>query len=313
MAFAYETLLTYLGTAVAAWYALKFLSFVYQYYIMNNNLSKYRKHGGWAVITGASDGIGKAMSVELSKRGFNVCLISRTKSKLDEVATAITEKSKVQTKTIAFDFSNATDADYARLFKELDQIPIGVLVNNVGINYDFPQDIDEADVSLDVSLVKVNIESQIRMTKYVVPRMKEKRIGAILNLSSLSCTIATPMLATYAGTKSFNLAFSESLSVELKPFGIDVTAVTPGFVCSNMTGRKRASFDCPAAAAMARQTLAQLGGTTVTWGHRHHGIIGNVLTSLPSFILDGQVLKTNKVVRSKALKKRAEKAAAASQ
>merc|ERR1712146_422296 len=181
---------------------------------------------------------------------------------------------------------------------------IGVLVNNVGINYEYPMLITESDEALDLSLLKVNCESQLRMTKYVVPKMKEKRCGAILNLSSMSCRVATPMLATYAATKSFNRLFSESLTVELKQFGIDVTAVTPGFVCSNMSGRKRPTFDCPSAKAMVANTLNQLGGTAITWGHRHHGIMGGIISMLPRSFLDGYLLKTNKVVQQKALKPR---------
>jgi 17beta-estradiol 17-dehydrogenase / very-long-chain 3-oxoacyl-CoA reductase len=276
-----------------------------QYFLMRTNLNKYKKAGTWAVVTGASDGIGKAMSMELAKRGFNVCLISRTKAKLDEVAATIAEKGNAQTRTIAFDFSTAGDKEYAAMQKELDSIEIGILVNNVGINYDYPMEIDEADLELDMRLLKVNCESQLRLIKYVVPKMKAKRSGAILNLSSLSCRVATPMLSVYGATKCFNRSLSEALAVELKPYGIDVTAVTPGFVCSTMSGRKRPAFDCPSAPAMVRNTLNQLGGVATTFGHRHHAIIGTVAELAPKFIMDGYLLKTNKVVRSKALKKKA--------
>lgn len=303
--------LYWVGLATAVYFALKVVTFAHQYFLMRTNLNKYKKGGSWAVVTGASDGIGKAMSIELGKRGFNVCLISRTKAKLDEVASTISND-KVQTRTIAFDFSKAGDAEYHKLFKELDQIPIGVLVNNVGINYEFPTEIVDSDEALDLSILKVNCESQVRMTKYVAGRMKEKRSGAIMNLSSISCMTPTPMLATYGATKAFNKSFSEALAVELKPYGIDVTAVTPAFVCSNMSGRKRPTFDCPSARAMVSNTLNQLGGVAHTYGHRHHGIIGAVLTSLPAGPRDSYVLNTNKVVRKKAMKKK-EAAAAAKQ
>ena len=304
----------WIGVATTCYFAAKLLAFIHQYWVMRTPISKFKKAGQWAVVTGASDGIGKAMSVELGRRGFNVCLVSRTKSKLDEAAALVTEKSGVQTKTIAFDFSTAGDAEYSRLFKELDQIEVGVLINNVGINYAYPEDIDAAELALDMNIIKVNCEAQVRMTRYVVPRMKAKKSGAILNLSSISCCAPTPLLSIYAATKSFNKAYSESLAVELKPFGIAVTAVTPAFVCSNMSGRKKPTFDCPSAPAMAANTLNQLGGVATTFGHRHHGIIGAVLTSLPAFIRDPQILKANKTVRVKAIKKaEREKAAKAAQ
>jgi 17beta-estradiol 17-dehydrogenase / very-long-chain 3-oxoacyl-CoA reductase len=293
----------WIGIATAVFFVAKFATFAHQYFLMRVNLNKYKKGGSWAVVTGASDGIGKAMSMELGKRGFNVCLISRTKAKLDEVATTIAAGG-VQTRTIAFDFSTAGDAEYQKLFKELDQVQVGVLVNNVGINYEFPTEIADSEEGLDMSILKVNCESQIRMTKYAATKMKEKRSGAIMNLSSISCMAPTPMLATYGATKAFNKSFSEALAVELKPYGIDVTAVTPAFVCSNMSGRKRPTFDCPSARAMVSNTLNQLGGVTHTYGHRHHGIIGAVLTSMPGFYRDSYILKTNKVVRKKAMKKK---------
>ena len=110
----------WIGLATALYFAAKVVTFAHQYFLLRTSLTKYKKGGSWAVVTGASDGIGKAMSIELGKRGFNVCLISRTKSKLDEVASTIATGS-VQTRTIAFDFSKAGDAEYQKLFKELDQ------------------------------------------------------------------------------------------------------------------------------------------------------------------------------------------------
>merc|ERR1712167_524362 len=79
--------LYWVGVATVVYFAVQLAKFVQMYFLARPNMSKYKKAGAWAVVTGASDGIGKAMSLELSRRGFNVCLIGRTKSKLDEVAT----------------------------------------------------------------------------------------------------------------------------------------------------------------------------------------------------------------------------------
>lgn len=302
----------YIGAAAVIVFAARVLSWIHEYFLSATSIRhKYAKAGAWAVVTGASDGIGAAFSIELAKRGMNVCLVSRTQSKLDAVAQEIASKTKVQTKTIAFDFSTADDAAYKKLFKQLDQIEIGVLVNNVGINYEFPHGYEELPVDVDLSILKVNCESQLQMTKYVLPKMKEKRCGGILSLSSLSCRVHAPMLATYAATKSFNKTFSEALSVEARPYNVDVTCVSPGMVVSKMSGRKKPAFDCPSAAAMAKQTLNKLGATSLTWGHINHGIMGAVLDAVPAMIMDGYILGLHKTVQKKALKKKEREAAAA--
>ncbi|VDM78793.1 unnamed protein product [Strongylus vulgaris] len=92
------------------------------------------------VITGATDGIGKAYAFELAKKGFNIFLVSRTQSKLDEVQKEIREKySKVDVKTFAFDFCNGSVEAYKPLREALNGVEVGVLINNVGMSYEYPE------------------------------------------------------------------------------------------------------------------------------------------------------------------------------
>ncbi|EPY32682.1 beta-keto reductase [Strigomonas culicis] len=267
---------------------------------------RYGKAGNWAVVTGASEGIGLAMTMDLARRGFNVCVIARTASKLDAVVEDV-KKAGVEGLAIPFDFSTATSADYDKLFKELDKIDVAVLVNNVGVNYDYTNYFDEVDISMDLFLLKVNTEAMVRMTKYVVPKMKAKRAGAIVVLSSVSAVTPTPMLATYAGTKAFNLSFGAGLHYELKEFGIDVLNVTPNLVVSKMTQGKssrapKESFLMVNADRMAHQTLDKLGAVTQTSGHSNHAVIETLLLWVP------ESMRTNKILRfSKAIKARAER------
>ncbi|EPY26693.1 beta-keto reductase, partial [Strigomonas culicis] len=223
-----------IGVLSAACAAVRTLSFIKTNYLTSCNMKKrYGKAGNWAVVTGASEGIGLAMTMDLARRGFNVCVIARTASKLDAVVEDV-KKAGVEGLAIPFDFSTATSADYDKLFKELDKIDVAVLVNNVGVNYDYTNYFDEVDLETDLRLLKVNTEATVRMTKYVVPKMKAKRAGAILCLGSFSAVTPTALLATYAGTKAFNLAFGAGLHYELKQFGIDVLAVSPNMVVSKM-------------------------------------------------------------------------------
>lgn len=272
-----------------------------------NLRKKYANAGDWAVVTGASEGIGYAMSMELAGRGFNVCVIARRQSKLDAVVREI-EQFGVKGLAISFDFSTATFRDYRSLFRSLDELQIAVLVNNVGVNYEYTNYFDEVDVDLDANLIRVNTESSVRMTKYVVGHMKEARAGAIVLLGSFSAVTPTPLLATYAGTKAFNVSFGASLHYELKEFGIDVLAVTPNLVVSKMTqGRSsrppRESFLVVNARSMARQTLNQLGKVAVTSGHFNHAVIEALVKLVPTGIFASKVLKMHKSVKRRAERK----------
>lgn len=269
---------------------------------------KYAKAGTWAVVTGASDGIGRGMALELAKRGMNVALIARTKSKLDEVAAEVT-KMNVEARVICFDFSKASAADYSSLFAELDKLSIAVLVNNVGVNYDYPMLFDAAPLDEDLRMLKVNCETPVQMTKYVVPKMKAKRCGAIIYLASVSAVMGCPMLSTYAGTKAFNLVFGNCMNVELKEYGIDVLTVTPNFVISHMSQMRRETFTVVAPGPMARQTLDQLGTAYQTSGHWQHGFMEAFYALIPKSMRDTRVLGSMKKLSAKSQKKRSEEGA----
>ncbi|KAL7696483.1 short-chain dehydrogenase [Lotmaria passim] len=287
----------------------KVLSFVKINYMTSLNMKKkYAKAGDWAVVTGASEGIGHAMAIDLGRRGFNVCVIARTQSKLDGVVEEL-KQIGVEGKAISFDFAAATAQNYEELFAELDKIQIAVLINNVGVNYTYTNYFDETDLETDLRLLKVNCETNVRMTKYVVPKMKAKHCGAIVILGSVSAVTPAPLLCTYAGTKAFSLSFGSSLYYELKEFGIDVLAVSPNMVVSKMTqglsSRKpRETFLMVNAANMAHQTLNKLGSTPQTPGHVNHAILEAVLTVLPVDYVSNKILQLHKSVKRKAERKR---------
>lgn len=266
---------------------------------------RYAKAGEWALVTGASEGIGHAMAMDLARRGFNVCVIARTQARLDELVKEMREAAGVQGMAIAFDFANATAEQWSELFARLDSIAIAVLINNVGINYEMPRYFDEAELDLDLRILKVCCETTMRMTKYVLPKMRARRNGAIVNLASIAATSASPFFAVYSGAKSFNYAFSESLACEVAEFGIDVLAVTPNLVVSRMTqgvsSRKpRETFIMVNADAMAHQTLNKLGSTWSTSGHCNHAIIEAIYRCIPLSLRSAFVLKQVKSVKSRA-------------
>lgn len=302
-----QTILAGVGLLTLSCLLLRVLKFLKLNYLTSVNMKKkYGKAGEWAVVTGASEGIGQAMALDLARRGFNVCVIARTQSKLDTVVTEI-EACGPKGMSITFDFANATEAAWKELLAKLDAISIAVLVNNVGVNYEYTNYFMELDVETDLRLIKVNTEAAVRLTKYVLPNMKKAHAGAIVTLGSVTAVCPSPLLATYAGTKAFNVAFGTGLHYELKEFGIDVLAVTPNLVISKMTQGKssrppKESFVIVKGNEMAHQTLNKLGSVPVTAGHRNHAILESLLAVVPRDFVAGKILSLHK-----SLKKRAER------
>ncbi|RNF17552.1 short-chain dehydrogenase [Trypanosoma conorhini] len=299
--------LAYVGALAVAVALYRLVKFLYVNLLAATDLRRrYARAGDWAVVTGATEGIGYAMAMDLARRGFNVCVIARTRSRLEEVVAAAEQKG-VRAKAVVFDFAAADASEYKRLFAELDALEVAILVNNVGVNYPYANFFDEAAAEDDLRMLKVNCEATLRMTRYIVPRLKAKRSGGVVMLASISAVIPTPMLAAYAGSKAFSISFAQGLAYELRPFGVDVLVVTPSLVVSKMTQgvstrKPRESFMMVNAAAMARQTLNKLGVVTRTCGHLNHALVELVATALPEAWLANQVLAQNK-----ALKKRAER------
>ena len=133
------------------------------------------------VITGASDGIGKEYAIQLANEGLNLLLISRTQLKLDNLAESIKLKNpEIQIQTVSVDFTKflrnreSEELFYADLSKKVEEIEIGILVNNVGINYSSPLYYNEAPSELDNQIVNININTLNQFTKIILPNLVKK-------------------------------------------------------------------------------------------------------------------------------------------
>ena len=238
---------------------------------LNMNLSKT---GKWAVITGATDGIGKAYAFALAQAGLNVVLISRTQSKLDAVEAEIKKTYPVETKTVAADFTKLDI--YERIALALKDLDIGVLVNNVGMSYKYPDYITKIQNIEEFSntLLNINIQSVNRMTMIVLPGMEQRRRGVIINISSLSAVPPTPLLTLYAATKSYVVSFSRNLDLELSGTGVSVQCVLPSFVYTKMVNNTMdSSIMVPTPQCYVRQTLRTLGVEKQTAGYFSHKLL----------------------------------------
>ncbi|CAI9540430.1 unnamed protein product, partial [Staurois parvus] len=257
-----------------------------------------------AVVTGATDGIGKAYAEELARHGISIVLISRSQDKLDMVSKNIREKFNVETKVIAADFGKPTEI-YGRIEVGLKGLEIGVLVNNVAVAYDYPEyflDIPDLDNTLDM-LINVNITSVCKMTRLVLPGMLERSKGIIMNISSASGMYPIPLLTVYSATKAFVDFFSQGLHAEYQNKGITVQSVLPFYVVTKMSKIRTPTWDKPTPENYVRSALNTVGLQTRTNGHPAHALWGWFTTTLlPTCLVTKMALKSNKGIRARFLR-----------
>jgi len=264
-----------------------------------------KKFGQWALITGATDGIGKAYAFELAKRGLNVILISRTKERLEQVAKEIQSKTPAaQVKTIPIDFTK-DNSIYSTIREEIRGLEIGILVNNVGMSYEYPEtfdQIEENDKFLD-KMIRCNVDSVANLTQMVLPDMIKKHRGLIVNVSSISGRRPTPLLGLYSGTKGFVDLFSRSLAAECLSRGVYVQSLCPGYVVSKLSGIRKASLMAPTPERFVLSALDRIAlpFTTGYWTHELQDFVQSLLPEVLSNKLTMSVLAG---IRAKALKKR---------
>ena len=192
----------------------------------NNNTDSFRlKYGPWALVAGASEGIGAAFAEALARKGLHLVLMARREQKLYEFAQGLESRYGIQTEGYAIDLE---DVDSARsILKELKQ-EIGLLIYNAAYSpIGYFKDVDEVDLQ---RIVSVNVSTPLMMVKHLTGPMIGRKKGGIVLMSSLSGVQGSPKIATYAATKGFNTILAEGLWHELKEEGIDVLACTAGAV-----------------------------------------------------------------------------------
>ncbi|KAI0958402.1 hypothetical protein AcV7_004233 [Taiwanofungus camphoratus] len=227
-----------LGLGTFLKFAAKALGVLLQTFVLpGTNLKKYgARKGAWAVVTGASEGIGKEFALQLARKGFNVLVSARNATALDslvaEIESACSPDQKVQAKAVSMDFSQLNDeASWTRFADELEGLDIGILVNNVGKSHQGPVDFAEAPTQEVEDILTINVNATVRVTKMILPGMVQRKRGLILNMGSFSgLTVPSPMLTTYAGSKSFLATFTTSLAEEVRNKGVDVQCLNTYFV-----------------------------------------------------------------------------------
>tara|TARA_X000001036_G_scaffold439152_1_gene489199 strand:+ start:4338 stop:5129 length:792 start_codon:yes stop_codon:yes gene_type:complete len=183
-------------------------------------------YGEWALVTGASSGIGKEFCYQLANRGMNIILVARRKTLIEEIASDIELKNGVKTITIDLDITEDSSID--KIYDKLKNIEVGFLVNNAGIGSfgDFHQ----TELIKYQNMIKLNCMVPVILTFKFLEKMLNRKKGAIIFLSSKSAYQPTPFFSVYGATKVFNLFLGEALWAEYKKNGIDIMSLSPGLV-----------------------------------------------------------------------------------
>lgn len=243
---------------------------------MNKELLK--KYGPWALVTGASSGIGFAFAKKLAQEGFNLALVARRKEMLCSLAQEVKEAYKIDTQVIAADLSRKSGSNF--VLHATQDLDIGLLVASAGFGTTGP--FIENDFEESMAMIDLNCRSLAAQAHHFGRRFQERGRGGIILLSSLVSFQGSAYAANYSATKAYVQSLAEGIRPELKPHGVDVIACAPGPVATGFA--KRANMNMgPADKAddVANKTLRALGCCATVYPGPLARILGSALHLLP--------------------------------
>ena len=186
----------------------------------------------WALVTGATAGIGESFTRLLAAKGYNIALVARDEARLHERAGALREKYGVQTFVLPADL--ATEAGCRAVEDYISTYPIEVLINNAGFGIKYP--FTTSALKAEQELLDVLVRTPMRLMHVILPGMKERNSGVIINVSSVASFIAG---GAYSASKAYLTVLSESMHTELSATKIKVSALCPGFTRTEFHQRGR--------------------------------------------------------------------------
>ncbi|XP_061623794.1 17-beta-hydroxysteroid dehydrogenase type 3 isoform X1 [Phyllopteryx taeniolatus] len=323
-----EWFFTTLGAVVVIYYGVKLLLFTRMLYPKRwfpLPKSFFLSMGEWAVVTGASEGIGRQYALALAEQGMNVVIMSRTKVTLDKVAKEISETTHRMVKVVVVDFTK--DNIFNDIEEELMYLDIGVLgttysllcniiclhmpnlqwgdhyqmqviktgcsfycvpVNNVGM---LPSVIprrflEEEDLDQIITgVINCNVKTMVKMCKIVLPGMENRRKGVIVNIASGIASIPFPLYSLYAASKIFVERFSQGLHAEYKDKGVIIQAVTPFGVSTRMVRYQQTNVAMLSPRDFVKSSMQYIRAGDKTYGSICHMFLGWLLNSIPLKIL----------------------------
>jgi short-subunit dehydrogenase len=239
------------------------------------------KYGPWALVTGASSGIGEAFARQLAAEGFNIVLTARRQAQLQALATELATKHGIEAEALGIDLSSENFID--ELMAGIDDRDIGLVISNAG--FGLKGEHHEQDPQQLKDMLHVNSLAPMLITQAITPHMIKRGKGGMLLTGSMEGFMGFPQSAGYSATKNFVHALGEALWQELKPYNIDVLTLAPGSTDTNALTSQ--GFDSSsmkgvmAPAEVAALGLRQLGKKRLHVAGAANNLFARLMSGLP--------------------------------
>ncbi|MEM7336061.1 MAG: SDR family oxidoreductase [Chloroflexota bacterium] len=247
------------------------------------------KYGPWALVTGASSGIGREYALQLAEQGLNVAVLARRKERLDSLVREIESKHQVKTRIVLVDLT-AVDA-LLTIDEATADIEVGLLVNNAGDGV--PGAFLKRDVQEYARTIQLNVTIPMLLSHHFGEKMRRRGQGGILFTASTIAYTGAPYLANYSGAKAYMLNFGMALHQELKASGVDVMVLSPGATRTEMADMEGANLKNAPMPWMNADDVARIGIRN----------LGRKSAVIPGFLNNVMILMMSKLMpRSLAMK-----------
>ena len=250
-----------------------------------------QRYGPWALVTGASDGIGQAFARHLAAQGLHLVLVARREPALASLATELTQAHGVQCRVLSADLSDLEAVH--RLADATLDLDVGLLVAAAGFGTSGL--LLDSELGVETEMVDLNCTAVLALASHLGPRLVERGRGGVVFMSSLLAFHGTPRAANYAATKAYVQTLAEGLRVEWAPHGVDVIACAPGPISSGFAARADMQMaQALPAEVVARVTMQALGRKTTVRPGWLSKLMGWSLATLPRW---GQVMVITQVMK----------------
>lgn len=233
-----------------------------------------QKYGSWAVVTGASSGIGREIASQLAEAGLNLVLIARRQELLEQIAADLVARHGVEARVVSADF--ATSAGVAAAILSSRNLDVGLFVAAAG--FGTAGSLLRSDLAQEFEMLDVNCRTLLALSSHFGRRFSEQGRGGMIFMASLVGWQGVPYCAHYAATKAYVQSLAEGLHVELKPRGVDVLASAPGPVRSGFATRSGMRMS-------AALTPADVASATVDALGRRMTVVPGALSKLLTYSL----------------------------
>ncbi|MDT7755745.1 MAG: hypothetical protein QOH27_1643 [Mycobacterium sp.] len=237
------------------------------------------KYGPWALIAGASEGIGACLADELGKRGLDLVLVARNGALLEEVAASVRARHGVEVRPVVLDLTAPDVGD--QIATATEELEVGLVIYNAGAS-DRTTTFLENDLDYSLKQIKLDCIGPVVLVRHFGPAMKDRGRGGIVLVASLACVAGSATLAMYSGVKAFQHNFAEGLWAELRPHGVDVVVAPLGMTYTPALQRMGITYDPNAqmlSEDVARELIENIGnGPVHVVGEHNRAIASQVWT-----------------------------------